>query len=117
MRPVFLVALALAGAACSKLTAPPEPIATDTTTAATAPQKPKASAAPPPPAPTMSAPALKAALDEKLDIKDLVVGKGAEAKSGDNVSVHYVGTLKADGKEFDSSRKRGQPFTFPLGQG
>jgi FKBP-type peptidyl-prolyl cis-trans isomerase len=55
--------------------------------------------------------------EEKMEIKDLVVGKGTEAKSGDKVSVHYVGTLKDGGKEFDSSRKRGQPFDFPLGQG
>jgi FKBP-type peptidyl-prolyl cis-trans isomerase len=112
------LALAVLAAACSKLTAPPEPIATDTTTAASATAKPKgAPANSAPPAPTMSAPALKQALDEKLDTKDLVVGKGAEAKSGDTVSVHYVGTLQTNGKEFDSSRKRGQPFVFPLGQG
>jgi FKBP-type peptidyl-prolyl cis-trans isomerase len=117
MRPFPLAFIALAAlAACSKLTAPPEPIATDTTTAATATAKPRGSASAAP-APTMSAPALRAALDEKLQTQDLVVGKGAEAKSGDNVSVHYVGTLQADGKEFDSSRKRGKPFEFPLGQG
>eukprot|EP00403_Amphidinium_massartii_P033681 CAMPEP_0178437688 /NCGR_PEP_ID=MMETSP0689_2-20121128/35147_1 /TAXON_ID=160604 /ORGANISM="Amphidinium massartii, Strain CS-259" /LENGTH=549 /DNA_ID=CAMNT_0020059949 /DNA_START=121 /DNA_END=1770 /DNA_ORIENTATION=- len=38
-------------------------------------------------------------------------------KAGDEVSVHYVGTLAADGSEFDSSRSRGKPFTFTLGQG
>src|SRR5687767_8567789 len=54
--------------------------------------------------------------DGKLEIKDLVVGKGAEAKSGDKVKTHYVGTL-SDGKEFDSSRKHGQPFEFDLGRG
>jgi FKBP-type peptidyl-prolyl cis-trans isomerase len=111
-----LVVLALG---CSKLTAPPEPIATDTTNAATAAAKPKApqpaNAAAPPPTPPP--PAAKPAVDEKLESKDLVVGKGPEAKSGETVSVHYVGTLQADGKEFDSSRKRGQPFTFPLGAG
>jgi FKBP-type peptidyl-prolyl cis-trans isomerase len=115
MRPFLPVILALAALpACDQLTAPPEPIAADTTTgAAASAAKPRASAAPPP---TMSAPALKPPADEKLQIQDLVVGKGAEAKSGDTVSVHYVGTL-VDGKEFDSSRKRGQPFNFPLGQG
>ncbi len=54
--------------------------------------------------------------NEKLAIKDLVVGKGAEAKAGDNVKVHYVGTL-TDGKEFDASKKHGQPFDFELGAG
>ena len=47
---------------------------------------------------------------------DEKVGDGAVAKAGDNVSVHYTGTL-ADGKKFDSSVDRGQPFNFPLGQG
>lgn len=54
--------------------------------------------------------------DEKPGIKDTVVGKGAEAKTGDTVSVHYTGTL-TDGKEFDSSKKHGKPFDFPLGGG
>lgn len=52
--------------------------------------------------------------DEKLVTTDVVVGKGAEAKAGDKVSVHYVGTL-TDGKEFDSSKKRNKPFDFTLG--
>ena len=40
-------------------------------------------------------------------------GNGANPKPTDNVKVHYRGTL-ADGKEFDSSYKRGAPATFPL---
>src|SRR5688572_29934586 len=56
--------------------------------------------------------------DGKLEITDLVVGKGAEAKKGDDVSTHYVGTL-LDGKEFDASKKHGsgEPFKFKLGEG
>jgi len=37
-------------------------------------------------------------------------------KVGDRVSVHYVGTLQ-NGTEFDNSMKRGQPFTFRVGDG
>ena len=52
----------------------------------------------------------------KLQIEDLVVGTGAEALKGKRVSVHYTGWL-TDGKKFDSSKDRGQPFQFPLGRG
>jgi FKBP-type peptidyl-prolyl cis-trans isomerase len=51
-----------------------------------------------------------------LVVKDVTIGTGAAAKHGDTVSVHYVGTL-ADGSEFDSSKKHGQPFSFDLGKG
>lgn len=51
-----------------------------------------------------------------LRFADLAVGEGEEAQVGHQVSVHYVGTL-TDGTEFDSSRKRDQPFQFALGQG
>lgn len=51
-----------------------------------------------------------------LGIEDMTVGTGAEAIAGNQVTVHYVGTL-TDGSKFDSSRDRGQSFTFHLGAG
>jgi peptidylprolyl isomerase len=55
-------------------------------------------------------------LPSGLVYKDLVVGKGAEPKPGDHVTVQYTGTL-TNGTKFDSSRDRGQPFSFTIGQG
>jgi peptidylprolyl isomerase len=52
----------------------------------------------------------------KLEIKDLIVGKGAEAKNGESVTVNYVGVLFHGGKEFDASWLRKEPFTFELGK-
>jgi len=54
--------------------------------------------------------------DEKLRKYDVVVGAGAEAKAGDTVTVHYVGTLE-DGTKFDSSYDRKTPFSFTIGTG
>jgi len=51
-----------------------------------------------------------------LQYIDLKVGTGATAQAGQTVSVHYTGWLE-DGKKFDSSVDRGQPFSFPLGAG
>ena len=49
-----------------------------------------------------------------LDVSDITVGDGAEAKAGDQVLVHYVGVDFASGDEFDSSWNRGEPIKFPL---
>jgi FKBP-type peptidyl-prolyl cis-trans isomerase len=116
--PVALTALA--GAGCSKLTEPPRPEPMQTAEPAAAEPK----QAPPPASATAAAKPAEAPKpaeaappsNEKLESKDLVVGKGAEAKAGDSVKVHYVGTL-TDGKEFDSSKKHNQPFEFELGAG
>ena len=73
---------------------------------------------------TMTTPTL--ALDNKtltasgLTIIDNKVGSGASPKIGQTAVVHYTGWLYQDGKkgkQFDSSRTRGEPFEFPLGQG
>jgi peptidylprolyl isomerase len=47
---------------------------------------------------------------------DLEVGTGASPQPGNTVVVHYTGTLE-DGTKFDSSRDRGQPFSFKIGVG
>ena len=51
-----------------------------------------------------------------LQYIDLKVGTGATAQAGQTVTVHYTGWLE-NGKKFDSSIDRGQPFSFPLGAG
>lgn len=51
-----------------------------------------------------------------LVIEDLEVGQGATAEKGMRVSVHYTGWL-TDGRKFDSSKDRNDPFVFPLGAG
>ena len=55
-----------------------------------------------------------------LQFEDTVVGTGAEAAPGRNVTVHYTGWLYengAQGAKFDSSKDRDEPFIFPLGHG
>ena len=51
-----------------------------------------------------------------LEIQELKLGEGAEAKAGATVDVHYTGWL-LDGTKFDSSVDRGKPFSFHLGAG
>jgi FKBP-type peptidyl-prolyl cis-trans isomerase len=88
----FLALPLLALAACSKTVDEP-----------TSTFKP-AESTPLPPGPT------------KLQITDETVGTGREAKTGDTVHVHYTGTLM-NGKKFDSSRDKGEPFKFTIGKG
>lgn len=118
------LALVVGVVACAKLTEPPskeiEPAASTQPSNAQLPGS--ASANPKTVAEVLSAKkeelekAMPPPTNEKLEIKDVVAGKGAEAKAGDNVKVHYVGTLP-DGKEFDASKKHGKPFEFELGAG
>ncbi len=112
---VALPLLFLGASACSKLTEPPRPEPIQGESVPEPKQAPPKEEPKPAPTPTPQAPPPDP--NAKLEIKDLVVGKGAEAKAGDTVKVHYVGTL-ANGTEFDASKKHGdQPFTFELGKG
>jgi peptidylprolyl isomerase len=54
----------------------------------------------------------------QLKVEDLIEGDGAAAKTGDKVSVQYVGVLFSNGKQFDASWDNDKkPFEFTLGSG
>lgn len=55
-------------------------------------------------------------MENGLQLDTLKEGTGAAAKAGDNLRMHYTGTL-TDGTKFDSSLDRGDPFNFTLGAG
>ena len=54
-----------------------------------------------------------------LEYRDIKVGDGPSPRPGQTCVVHYTGWLwhGAKGKKFDSSVDRGQPFSFPVGEG
>jgi peptidylprolyl isomerase len=53
----------------------------------------------------------------QLEVEDLVVGEGDEAKAGHTVEVHYVGVSWSTKQQFDASWDRGDTFKFGLGKG
>jgi peptidylprolyl isomerase len=87
--------------------------ASSDTTSTQAQQQP--ATAQPRPKPTVHVP--KGKPPKKLVVKDLIKGTGPAAKPGDPVTVNYIGVNYADGKPFDNSYDRGQPFPFQLGGG
>jgi peptidylprolyl isomerase len=105
----LLLVLALAGllavAGCGGSDSE-EPASTSTPEAAAAPERTK---------PEITVP--KGEAPEELVVKDIEEGAGKAAKSGDQVTVQYVGISFLNGRQFDASWDRGEPFTFQLGQG
>jgi peptidylprolyl isomerase len=124
-----LAAAALAGCGSSKApgiqTAPSAGPTADTGAASTSTTSSATSASatattPKPPSPLSKKPAVvvpTGPAPKKLVVKDLIKGTGTPATSSSTVTVNYVGALYSNGKEFDSSWKRNQPFTTPLTNG
>ncbi|GAA1407588.1 FKBP-type peptidyl-prolyl cis-trans isomerase [Catellatospora coxensis] len=54
---------------------------------------------------------------KQLKVTPLITGKGPAVKAGDTITVNYVGVSLTTGQEFDTSWKRGQAFTTPIGVG
>ncbi len=77
--------------------------------------KPEATSTPAPTKPEVSVP--KGQLPKKLVVKDIKQGDGATAEAGKQVTVQYVGVSAVNGRQFDASWDRGEPFSFQLGSG
>ena len=106
-RRLILIALAcaaLAGAGCGSDSEEQPSSAT-----------PEAPATPAATKPEITVPKGKA--PEKLVVNDITEGSGPVAEAGTNVQVHYVGISFANGRQFDASWDRGEPFSFQLGAG
>jgi len=107
--------LALAAAGCGSSKDKTTSTSSSSSTAATTDTAAAPATAKPRPKPKVKVPAGKP--PKKLVIKDLIPGTGQAAKAGDPITVNYIGVNFADGKPFDNSYDRGQPFPFQLGGG
>ena len=112
-RRLILLVLACAALLVAGCGSDSEEPASSTPGAATS--TPEAASTPAATKPEITVPKGKA--PKKLIIKDLKVGGGPVAKPGQNVQVQYVGTSFKNGRQFDASWDRGEPFSFQLGAG
>ena len=116
---LILAVLIVVGVACSgsestaipSPTDDPTPIPTDPPT-----PDPTATDTPSPTTEVTSGSTSVVTTPSGLQYKDLIVGTGVRAKSGDTAFVHYTGWLE-DGTQFDSSVDRGVPLEFVIGAG
>jgi len=114
----LLVALLTVVAGCGGDDSSDESAATPEATAAETPGvTPSATDTPQAPAKKPAVEVPKGKPPKKLVIKDLREGTGPAAQAGQTVTVQYVGANFKDGKQFDASWDRGEPFSFPLGGG
>ena len=81
----------------------------------TSSSKPEATSTPAKTKPEITVPKGKA--PKKLVIRDIEKGTGATAEAGKQVTVQYVGISFVNGRQFDASWDRGEPFSFQLGSG
>ena len=95
----------------------PTPSTSASTAAPAAPTKCAAITPNPPAAGEPTVPPVTGQAPTTLVVKDIKKGTGAAVKSGQTLTVNYVGVSCSTGKAFDASYPRKQPFSFPLGQG
>jgi peptidylprolyl isomerase len=119
---VLLLTLSIALAACggdSSSTSPTSASSKPTTGATVTAGTPTAAKTPQATAPATPPPLSGQAATTSSGLKyiDIVEGTGASPQLGQTVVVNYTGWLEADGKKFDSSVDRGQPFSFTIGKG
>lgn len=80
-----------------------------------APPTPRPSARPSPAPATTPKPLNEVKTESGLIYRDLLLGKGAQPKEGQTVTIHYTGRLAGGGRVFDSSYRVKRPLTFRLG--
>jgi peptidylprolyl isomerase len=105
-RRLLLLALACAALVAAGCGSDSEEPSSSTPEAASTPAKTK---------PEITVPKGKA--PKKLVVNDIEKGTGATAEAGKQVTVQYVGISFANGRQFDASWDRGEPFSFQLGSG
>jgi len=112
--------LALVGGSDNNSVATAQSTPTPTTTSSATPAAPTSCAAISPNPPAAGEPTVPPVTGKPtgaLVVKDIKLGKGAAAKSGQTLTVNYVGVSCSTGKAFDASYPRKQPFSFTLGKG